>query len=291
MKKILVTGTSGFLGWSLANTSVGKYEVVGIYNSRKVESALFPNIHVDLTKEAEVVASIAAVQPDVVVHCAALSQPNQCAQDQQGSFNINVTATRTLAKLCTSQGIKLVFTSSDLVFDGIQGNYSEDDTVNPINVYGEHKAAAEQLLKELCPEAAICRMPIMFGNPNNGASSFLQGFVVKLMKGETLQLFYDEFRSMLHSHDAVNGLLWAAERVSGIIHLGGRARMSRYDFGLMLAEVMGVSPELIQKTSQKDVIMPARRAADVSLNSNFAFASGFKPLPVEDRLRTTVVSS
>lgn len=286
MKRILVTGISGFIGWSLANALANTHEVIGVYGTRKVQSALFSCIQVDLTQEDELVAALAAVQPDTIVHCAALSQPNQCELNPNSSFAINVAATQMLAKLSASEGIKLVFTSSDLVFDGERGNYAEDDSVNPINLYGEHKALAERVLSELCASFAICRMPIMFGTPSNGAASFIQGFLNKLNNQEPLQLFHDEYRSILHATDAVDGLIMAAEKVSGIIHLGGKERLSRYDFGLLLAENMGFPTALIHKSSQKDIVMPAKRAADVSLNSSFAYASSFKPLSVEDRLKS-----
>lgn len=291
MKKIWVTGASGFIGWPLANALVGQYEVVGSYQSRKVSSPDFPIFQVDLTQEDEVIAAFATIKPDMVFHCAAMSQPNQCELNQKASYEINVSATQILAQLCASQGAKLIFTSTDLVFDGVEGNYAEEAPVAPLNVYGQHKAEAERRIVQHCQDYAVCRMPLMFGTPTHGASSFLQGFLTQLEQGQPLTLFYDEYRSILHEDDAVAGLIWAAQNVKGIIHLGGKDRMSRYDFGLLLAEKLGYSIDLIQKVSQKEVTMAAKRAADASLNSRFAFASGFRPKTVEERLMAMVEPS
>ena len=193
-------------------------------------------------------------------------------------------ANKWLSKHCAEQNIKLVFTSTDLVFDGERGNYAEDDKRNPIMLYGEHKSMAEDIILENAPSAAICRMPLMFGPVGKTGMSFIQGFIEKFKAGETLSLFYDELRSTLYVDDAANGLIWAAEHVSGIMHLGGKEHLSRYDFGLLMAEAFGFSKGQIRSMSNKDITMAAPRAADASMNCSMAFAAGFNPKLVKERL-------
>ena len=133
--------------------------------------------------------------------------------------------------------IPYVFTSTDLVFDGLNPPYKETDPVSPVNLYGEQKVMAERGILVRYPVAAICRMPLMFGVATPPATSFMQPFMQTLREGKELSLFTDEFRTPVSGKTAAQGLLLALA-ISGIIHLGGKERVSRYDFGRLLIEVL-----------------------------------------------------
>jgi dTDP-4-dehydrorhamnose reductase len=214
-----------------------------------------------------------------------MSKPEECARQVQDSWKANVEATAILASLCADNGIKLVFTSTDLVFDGKRGHYAEEDGLNPIMHYGEHKAEAEGRVLSLCPGSAVCRMPLMYGQPSPGGQSFIQGFIARLQQGKTLSLFYDEWRSVLQAADAAMGLLWAAAHVQGIVHLGGPEPLSRYAFGQLLVDAFGFDPALIQSCSQESMVFSAPRPSNCSLNSMFANSLGFKPAKADIALR------
>lgn len=284
MKKLLVTGASGFLGWNVLHQTRGLYHVTGLYHSQPVNVSGVATVQVDLCDEAQVLSIMASVKPDLVIHCAAASKPNFCEEHPELSHTINVKATRLLAQICALQNTKLVFTSTDLVFDGEKGQYAEDSPTGPLMRYGRQKLEAEKAVLET-PNGVVCRMPLMFGEAPPTAASFLQGFLSQLQKGESLRLFTDEYRSPLFAEDAAKGLIWAGEHVQGLIHLGGKERMSRYEFGWLMCEAYGISTELIEKGKQTDFKSSAKRSADASLNSKFAFASGFKPKKVADALR------
>lgn len=285
MKKLLVTGASGFLGWNVLQQARDLYQVTGLYHSKPIEVPGVVMLQVDLCDEVQVLATMASVKPDIVIHCAAASKPNYCEEHPEDSHKINVEATSLLSKVCALQNIKLVFTSTDLVFDGTTGHYSEDDTTGPLMRYGHQKLEAEKVVLET-PDAVVCRMPLMFGEAPTTASSFLQGFLAQINEGETLRLFTDEYRSPLFAEDAAKGLIWAAEHATGLVHLGGKERMSRYEFGLLMCEAFELSTSLIEKGKQADFAGAAKRSADASLNSRFAFASGFKPKKVADALKS-----
>ena len=126
------------------------------------------------------------------------------------------------------------------MFDGIKGFYKVTDKVNPVYIYGEHKVMAEVGILTRYPQAAICRMPLMFGNATPTSASFVQSFLKTLQEGKVLKLFVDEFRTPVSALTAAEGLLLAAQKVRGIIHLGGKERISRYDFGHLLVDIFEI---------------------------------------------------
>ncbi len=125
----------------------------------------------------------------------------------------------------------------------------------------------------------------MFGAVPTGVKRFLQQWIDQLRCGNTLSLFTDEFRTSVSATDAARGLLMFTGNVNGILHLGGKERMSRYDFGLLLAQHLGISQDLIIGCKQSDVKMAAPRPADVSLNSTKAFSMGFSPGSIRSELQ------
>ncbi|MEA5593475.1 NAD(P)-dependent oxidoreductase [Rivularia sp. UHCC 0363] len=284
MKKLLITGASGFLGWHLCQLANIEWEVYGTYFSHRLEIPGVKLVKIDLTNFAELKRVFQEIQPFSVIHTAAQSQPNYCQIHVEESRLINVTVSLNLAELCAENSIPYVFTSTDLVFDGLKGFYKETDSVNPVNIYGEHKVIAEIGILERYPQATICRMPLMFGNATPTASSFLQSFIKTLQEGKELKLFVDEFRTPVNGKTAAEGLLLALEQVSGIIHLGGTQRISRYDFGLLLAEIFEIPAAKIQVSRQQDVKMAAPRPSDVSLDSSKAFELGYAPLSLKEQL-------
>lgn len=286
MKKLLITGASGFLGWHLCQQAYLEWDVYGTYFSHHLEIPGIKLVKLDLTDLAEVKRVFQEIQPSAVIHTAAQSQPNYCQTHVSESLLINVTASLNIAGLCAKNSIPYVFTSTDLVFDGNKGFYKETDRVNPVNIYGEHKVMAEVGILERYPQAAICRMPLMFGRATPTATSFLQSFLKMLQDGKELKLFVDEFRTPVSGKTAAEGLLLALDKVQGIIHLGGKERISRYDFGGLLVEVFSIPSTKIKASRQEDVKMAAPRPSDVSLDSSKAFELGYTPLSLREQLFT-----
>lgn len=280
---LLVTGASGFLGWHLVQAAAPDWRVVGTYSQRSLHP-LVAGIRLDLQDTAALRHTLAQIRPDAVIHLAAISSPNVCQEEPVLSHRINVEATGELAAICGDRQIPFLFTSTDLVFDGRQAPYRETDSVSPINRYGEQKALAEAIVLQSYPLATVCRMPLMFGAAPPQASSFLQPFLQTLRSGYPLKLFVDEVRTPVSATTAVQGLLLALGRVAGRLHLGGRERISRYQFGLVMADIWGVPQEQILPCHQQDIPMAAARPADVSLNSSKAFQLGYAPLTIGEEL-------
>ncbi len=284
MQKLLVTGASGFLGWNLCQLAQQQWEVYGTYFSKAVEIPGVKLIKADIKDFQEIKHLFAEIKPAAVIHTAAQSSPNYCQLHPDECYPLNVTASWHIAGLCADYSIPCVFTSTDQVFNGVNPPYRETDPVSPISHYGEQKVKAEQGMLERYPKTAACRMPLMFGIAPAGATSFIQPFIQILRAGKELSLFTDQFRTPASAKTAASGLLLALEKVEGILHLGGKERVSRYEFGRLMAEVFELPQDKLTACLQEDVPMPAPRPKDVSLNSEKAYALGYQPLSLRQEL-------
>jgi dTDP-4-dehydrorhamnose reductase len=286
MKKprLLITGASGFLGTHLCRTAADRYTVLGVSNKNKISVNNVKVLSVDLCDRKALKELFVQVKPDAVIHAAAMSAPNLCQQYPSESNKINVSASLHIAELCCQQAVPMAFVSTDLVFDGCKGNYSESDPVSPVSLYGEQKVNAEAGISDLLPNAVICRMPLMFGDVIGSSQSFIQPMIYSFNTAVKQNLFTDEFRSPVSARSASQGILLALEKTTGIIHLGGKERISRYDFGVMLAEIGNFDKRLIVPKLQKEIKFTAPRPPDVSLNSSKAFSLGYSPDNIKNAL-------
>jgi len=276
-KKLLITGASGLLGYALCLQAEHAYNVYGTCFQNEVMVPGVAPIRLDLADARQIALIFKEIKPEAVIHAAAFSSPNDCEQHPEKSRFINLQATIEIAQLCSELNIPLVFTSSDLVFNGEDAPYLEDNPVSPICVYGEHKTAAEKAMREIYPEATICRMPLMLGVAPGADSGFLTHMVRTLRNKERLILFTDEFRTAVDTNSAATGLLMALRHPGELLHLGGRRRLSRFSMGCLVADVIKADHGLLKPMLSKDLPMPAPRSLDVSLSSDRAYDLGYEP--------------
>ncbi len=281
--RLLVTGVSGFLGWNVAEQAAATRTVTGMaclhpYGPRGIEI-----IQVDFARRDMLRRALDRCGPCDVIHTAALSSPAWCEAHAEASLRVNADSSRMLAGWCRRNGTRMLFTSSDLVFDGTCPPYGESDPVSPLSVYGCHKVMAERTV--LAHGGIVCRMPLMFGTREGRAAGFAGLWMEALQKGEPLTLFTDEYRTPVSVAAAAAGLLRVLEAgAPGIYHLGGRERISRYDFGLEMADVFGLRRTLIQPAALAAGRYVPPRPPDVSLASEKAFRLGFAPHSIHDLL-------
>jgi dTDP-4-dehydrorhamnose reductase len=258
MKPIaLITGAAGLIGGYLVRTAprwAPQWEARGVTRAEA-----------DLTDPAQVEALRRRYQPGLVVHCAALSRTGACEQDPARARRINVEATRYLTDL--ARGIPFVFLSSDQVFDGSKGHYVETDRVNPLNVYGQTKAEAEQVVLQN-PAHSVIRIALTAGTSPTNDRSFVEDMLRTVAKGMRMTLFTDEFRCPIPA-GALARALWEVigQKRPGVYHLGGSDRLSRWQIGELLARRYPDLLACIQPGSLADYHGPPR-PPDLSMCSD-----------------------
>lgn len=284
VKTLLVTGASGLLGFNLCRAALGRWKVYGMYCSHPVALEGVNMVRSDATRFAELKEMVLTIGPHAVIHAAALAKPNACQEDPVLSRAVNVDASINIAGICSDLAIPCVFVSTDLVFDGLNPPYQEDDPVSPVSVYGEHKVEAEIGMQERHPGTVVCRTSLMFGDDASPSASFIQPMIAAMKEGRSQMLFVDEWRTLLSVRCAAEGIFLALSHARGRLHLGGAERVSRYEFGQTLKEVLGLPEARLIAAHRRDVSMAAPRPEDVSLDSSRALALGFTPPPLKVQL-------
>jgi dTDP-4-dehydrorhamnose reductase len=215
-------------------------------------------------------------KPDLVVHCAAMSQSPECQKHPELAQRVNVDVTTLLAELAVD--IPFFFFSSDLVFDGQKGNYSETDVANPLSIYGETKLTAEKVILAN-PKHTVIRTSLNGGTSPSGSRGFNEVLRLAFSKGQKLTLFTDEFRSPIPA-DATARAVWelALRRRTGLYHVAGAERLSRYQMGQLIAERWPQLNPRIEAESLRSY-QGAPRSPDTSLNCAKAQALLSFPLP------------
>ncbi|HYG21252.1 MAG TPA: SDR family oxidoreductase [Verrucomicrobiae bacterium] len=230
----------------------------------------------DLLDSAAVRERFHRERPRLVVHCAALSQSPACEQDPELAWKLNFEVTRLLADLCSN--IPLLFFSTDLVFDGTRGGYQENDSVNPLSVYGATKVAAERAVLAN-PLHLVVRTSLNGGISKAGNRGFNEQLRRGFEAGRTATLFVDEFRSPIAAEETARAA-WEliVQRRSGIFHVAGAERLSRWEIGRLLARCWPNLDARIEAASLS-TYKGAPRAPDTSLDCSKASAVLSRPLP------------
>jgi dTDP-4-dehydrorhamnose reductase len=286
--KLLITGASGFLGRPLCILAAGKWSVTGAYYRHPVDIPGVASVRTDLTDAARLRDLVAGVNPGAVIHAAADAQPLTCEQHPQSTEVLNVQVPERLAGLCAKRKIPFLFVSTDLVFDGGQAPYDESRPATPVCVYGRQKVRAEAAVMASHADALVCRLPLMFGAAGPPHHNFTWQMLTAMHQGRPVKLFTDEFRTPVDHASAARGLLGMLGRARGVLHLGGRTRLSRYDFGIMLALQMGAAPSLLEPVTIDAMPAGMTRSPDCSLDSRRAYALGYDPAPLDQAVRGVV---
>ncbi len=297
MKKVLITGASGFLGWSLCRLLKNSYQIEGLFYRQNFEMADINWHRINLLEEKELKKFIKTIKPDAILHAAAIANPNFCEEHPALSHHINVYATVAIAETCKELGIPLLFTSTDLVFSGSSGNYNEEDFAHPLSKYGEQKLAAEEILQDEFEQTLTCRLPLLFGTGPQYSNNFFSDWLSKMNRAEELNVFSDEYRSALSVEWAANGLKMALDYLLNetlpdkvkLLHLGGPERISRFDLAQLMAKVLKIEHAVIVPILRAEMPMPAPRPEDVSFDSSLSKTIlGFNPPALENQLEAII---
>ncbi|MGA1824708.1 MAG: SDR family oxidoreductase [bacterium] len=273
MESLLITGGSGFLGGNLAAMAFPCWETYATYCHSPMSYGRFKGIYpLDITDKEAVKKIIFTISPRVIIHTAALSKFDACAENRTIAWEVNVEGTRNIALAARQTNSRMIYISTDLVFGGDRGYYAEHDIPDPICYYGATKLAGEQAISSLCSNYCIVRTALIYGRSANSSRCFTETMIDHLQKGKMLRLFVDEYRSPIYSTNLCALLLELAARdeLQGIYHLCGPERVGRFDFGIKLAEVFGFDAQYIVGTSVHNGTFKDKRPKDCSMHNKKA---------------------
>lgn len=280
--RILVTGASGQLGsYLLKELSERRANVTAWNREHTGELFGFRLKQVDLSDQKSTTEAFFEASPEAVIHLAGQTKVKDCFENVEAARRINVDATELIAKLSESSSARLIFTSTDMVFNGERGNYCEDEPTSPLSSYGRSKSDAERFVGDY-KSGLVARMSLMYGVTQSNRPMFFDTLAAKLRAGETSYLFEDEWRTPLDLLTAARLLLSLIETSeTGVMHLGGTERMNRFQMGQRLAKHLGCSQSLIQPMLSASAQHTEPRPEDLSLNidrlraalPNFVFPS------------------
>jgi dTDP-4-dehydrorhamnose reductase len=265
MAKLLITGDTGLLGSTLAREALRFYQVVGVSRATEAISASWEHKSVDLTNAGATLRCLDAIRPDLVVHCAAVTDVEKCEMRPAHASAVNVEATERLAQWAGSNSAQITFISTDSVFDGTAGGYCEEDLPRPLNGYARTKLAAEESSRAWCPNSLIVRTNF-YGWNRNRKPNFGRWMYGKLLRGETLLAFTDVRFSPLFVNDLAKLILdLISRRAEGVFHVATRDRCSKHEFALLLGQVSGLDTRNVKPTLLEDFPFRARRPRNTSL--------------------------
>lgn len=268
--RILVTGASGLLGsYLLRHLTQTSHAVTAWSGTQSGKLFGVPLVPLPLTDNDCLEPALAAARPDAIIHAAAMASVASCFRAPAAAWRINVDATRHLAALASQISARFVFVSTDLVFDGRRGGYSESDDACPLSCYGRTKLAAEQAVLAY-NRGIVVRMSLLFGPALGPRQSFFDQQIAALRSGSPCPLFVDEWRTPLALSTAGSAIVTLAESdFSGLLHLGGRERMSRFEMGMRLARALGYDGANLVAVTRDSAGAAEARPRDASLDSRY----------------------
>jgi len=292
--KILITGANGFLGYYLVRLLLENgFQVIatGKGNCRLPFSSYtnFKYAELDFTDPYSVHDVFESIQPAIVVHAGAMSKPDDCEMNQMKAYLVNVEGTVQL--LINAEEFKsfFVFVSTDFVFDGKTGMYSEDDEPFPVNYYGRTKLDAEEAVKEYIHGWAIARTVLVYGKNNSGSGNILNIVSEKLKKGEEYSVVDDQIRTPTYVEDLAKGIVSIVEKkANGIFHLSGKDVLTPYQMAIQTAKYLGLNQALIRKVTAAEFSQVALRPPKTGFVIDKAKkVLNYEPISFEEGLKKT----
>lgn len=288
--KILITGGSGLLGQYLNLSLSETHEILTVYNSNAGNCNLFNSVKIDLKNFLELKKIISEFHPDVIIHSAAITS---ALLDGKYSLNDyyqnNVIVTKNLAEISSQIKARMIYISTDLVYDGNRGSYlSENSKLNPASPYAESKLIGEEKVKENLEDFVILRLALLIGFGLYHSKSHYQQIFENLKANKPVKLFVDQFRSPISVKEASKTIKKIIELniPSDIYNLGGKDRLSRFRLGELLANKFNFDRSLLIPTKLEDVIQ-VPKVKDVSLDINKLNSLGIEIASIEEMISET----
>ncbi len=270
--KIFVTGASGLLGSKVVEFA--NKEGHRIFSGYLNHMIGHPNpIKIDVKDKKNILNVITEIRPEVIIHCAALTDVDECEINKKMAIRINSDGARFIAEAAKEINAYLAFISTDYVFDGTKGMYKENDIAKPINFYGYSKLIGEKAIAKITENYMIARTSVVFGARSMfGKKNFALWIKENLSQKQEINVLIDQYVSPTLNTNLAKMLLEACEKsLRGVYHMSGLSRISRYDFSIMLAEILDLDESLIKKSRMSDMHWRAKRPKDSSLDVSKAY--------------------
>jgi dTDP-4-dehydrorhamnose reductase len=297
MQTVLITGANGFVGYYLVQQLLLKnYKVIATGKGESRLSFSHPNFNfrtLDYTNKEAVELIFLQVKPDSIVHCGAISSPDECEQNKEAAFLNNVTGTIHLLSASAKTKSHFIFLSTDFVFNGDKGLYKEDDKREPVNYYGQTKLLAEDEVMNYQYDWSIIRTVLVYGKAVTGKQNFVTNSAKCLHTEQPLKIFEDQVRTPTYVEDLAGSIVAIVEkRAKGVYHIAGDDFRTLYQLAIEIAQYFNLNSAPINPIKEKDLNLPARRPKKTGLDSSKAKKElGFQPLSFADGLRKTFTDS
>ncbi len=268
MEKLIIFGSNGLLGQSLVNRFKDDYNVVAaslkVSNLNIVDGVAYHQI--DMVNRAEMSEFLSSESPDIIINAAAYTDVDGSEKEKELCWNTNVRAVENIIDIASTFKPLLVQVSTDYVFDGTQGGYSELDSVNPTGNYARSKMAAENLVAASDLEHIIARTQVLYGTGNKVKLNFVTWVVSRLSHKKNISVVTDQVGNPTYIDDLSESIFRLLEREEyGLFHISGPQVISRFDFAKKIAEVFELDASLIDRISTDELKQNAPRP----MNSSF----------------------
>lgn len=262
MKRVLLTGGNGFIGTRFNEAHRHNFEILSS-GSREL----------NILDRKQIEETFKIFKPDYVIHAAAIALTDFCNDNPDKCYEINVTGAVNIAEACRKAGSKMIFLSTEQVFNGNPepGPYTEEDTPVPDTMYGKNKFEAEGLIKNILDDYLILRFTWMFGIPERNrpvVANIFWSTIETVLKGEQIKVPVNEFRGLTYVNELMDQFDKIMDLPSGTYHVGSKNTKNRYDIVCHILEEMGLGhriDELIQKDKEKYRDNPRDARLDTSL--------------------------
>lgn len=248
MKKILVTGSEGFLASRIIKRYENKYEIVSM--NKKM---------LNITNEHQTIEIIKDINPEYIIHTAAIADTGVCQNNPELSYEVNVKGVINIAKACSLTRSKLINCSSEQIYNGNEesGPYKEDDDVFPNSIYAVHKLTAEKEVDKILDDSVHLRLTWMFGLPERGCkanTNIITNIIRTIMNGDIYRAPSKEYRGMTYVHEVVDNMESILNLPHGVYNTGSENDYSTYDVAKIVLQYMGLNrnlEEMLENDSER----------------------------------------
>ena len=263
LNPLIVTGTGGQVGGAVARQAMDKYETIGTFRNRRPQLECRTE-EIDLLNLESIRSLIHETVPSIVVHAAAMTGVDACEREPASANAINKRATEIIARSCREVGAHMVYVSTDYVFDGMKGNYTEEDGVNPLQTYGITKLAGEESVRQSLPDSStIVRTSVVF---DSISQNFVTWLVDAMSKKESVTVIDDQYITPTHASDLARKILMLVEMEKiGIWNVACNDRLNRFDFAKSISERFGFDTKKLKRGKMSEMPWTAVRPRDSSL--------------------------